>query len=91
MFEHHEKKYALFFEEFSGQLKGCVILDKMFRKSASNVDNFLPDLDGFQLEFVSISRVINQMTCYKFKCSHWWKIYFKKKFSLQSEYCNFDQ
>ena len=33
---------------------------------------------GFQLEFVSISRVINHMTCYKFKCSHWWKIYLKK-------------
>ena len=35
-------------------------------------------LGGFQLEFLSISRVINQMTCYKFKCSHWWKIYLKK-------------
>ena len=34
---------------------------------------------GFQLEFVSIlNRVINHMTCYKFECSHWWKIYFKK-------------
>ena len=31
---------------------------------------------GFQLEFVSISRFINHMTY--FKCSHWWKIYFKK-------------
>ena len=29
---------------------------------------------GFQLEFVSISRVINHMTCYKFKCSHWLKL-----------------
>ena len=26
---------------------------------------------GFQLEFVSISLVINDMTCYKFECSHW--------------------
>ena len=33
---------------------------------------------GFQLEFVSISRVINHMTCYKFECSHWWKIYLKR-------------
>ena len=33
---------------------------------------------GFQLDFVSISLVINQMTCYEFECSHWWKIYFKK-------------
>ena len=29
---------------------------------------------GFQLEFVSISRVTNCMTCYKFKCSHWLKL-----------------
>ena len=29
---------------------------------------------GFQLEFVSISRVINHMTCYKFECSHWLKL-----------------
>ena len=26
---------------------------------------------GFQLEFVSISQVINHMTCYNFECSHW--------------------
>ena len=30
-------------------------------------------LGGFQLTFVTISRIINHMTCYK--CSHWWKIY----------------
>ena len=36
------------------------------------------NLGGFQLEFVSISWVINHMTCYKFECSHWWKIYLKK-------------
>ena len=35
-------------------------------------------MGGFQLEFVSISRVINHMTCYKFECSHWSKIYLKK-------------
>ena len=29
---------------------------------------------GFQLEFVSISRVIDHMTCYKFECSHWLKL-----------------
>ena len=33
---------------------------------------------GFQLEFISISRVINHMTCYKIECSHWWKIYLEK-------------
>ena len=37
----------------------------------------LVDLGGFQLEFVSISRVINHMTCYKFE----WKI--DGKFVLQ--------
>ena len=35
---------------------------------------------GFQLEFVSISRVINNMTCYNFECSQWWKIDSKKIF-----------
>ena len=40
------------------------------------VDN--SDYGGFQLEFVSISRVINHMACYKFECSQWWKIYLKK-------------
>ena len=52
-------------------------------------------IDGFQLEFVSISQIINHMTCYKWKCSHWWKIHLKKKsvtrFALQSECCNFNQ
>ena len=45
---------------------------------------------GFQLEFVSIGRVINHMTCYKFECSHWRKIYLKEKsftrFALQSSW-----
>ena len=36
------------------------------------------DSGGFQLEFVSISWVINHKTCYKLKCSHWWKIYLRK-------------
>ena len=54
-------------------------------------NSFMPDFfpstylfyGGFQLEFVSISRVINHMTYYKFECSHWWKIYFSKKYPLQ--------
>jgi hypothetical protein len=33
---------------------------------------------SFQLEFVSIIRVKDHMTCYKLDCSHWWKIYLKK-------------
>ena len=31
-------------------------------------------IGGFQLEFVSISRIINHMTRYKFECSHWLKL-----------------
>ena len=34
----------------------------------------LLDKGGFQLEFVSINRIINHMTCYKFECSHWLKL-----------------
>ena len=49
---------------------------------------------GFQLEFISISRVINHMTCYNSE-SHWWKIYLQKnplqEFALQSECGNFSQ
>ena len=29
---------------------------------------------GFQLEFLSLSRVINHMTSYKFEWSHWLKL-----------------
>ena len=32
------------------------------------------EMGGFQLEFVSISRVINHMACYNFECSHWLKL-----------------
>ena len=35
-------------------------------------------IGGFQLEFVSISRVIDHMTQYESECSHWCKIFFKK-------------
>ena len=35
-------------------------------------------MGGFQLEFISISLIINYMTSYDFECSHWWKIYSKK-------------
>ena len=31
-------------------------------------------IGSFQLEFVSISRIINHMTCYKYECSHWLKL-----------------
>ena len=37
-------------------------------------------LGGFQLEFVSISRVINHMACYKFECSHWWIFLYPLKY-----------
>ena len=58
----------------SSESKFKVLLSRITSGSKSESS----DLGGFQLEFVSISRVINHMTCYKFKCSHWWKIYLKK-------------
>jgi hypothetical protein len=30
------------------------------------------------LEVLSISQVMNHVTCYNFECSHWWKIYLTK-------------
>ena len=32
-------------------------------------------LGGFQLVTLIITELKSHMTCYKFKCSHWWKIY----------------
>ena len=53
-------------------------------------DNQKDFLGGFQLEFVSISQVINHNTCYKFEWSHWWKESLLKKsftrFALQSKF-----
>ena len=52
------------------------------KKIKDNLEDMIePYLGGFQLEFVSISRVINHMTCYKFECSHW------LKFRLDRKYC----
>ena len=43
-----------------------------------------PYIGGFQLKFVSISRVINHMTCYNASALiDWWKFYFYKKNPLQ--------
>ena len=53
------------------------------------------DLGGFQLVDLIITELKDHTTCYKFECSHWWKMYLKKKsftrFSLQSDCCNFNQ
>ena len=32
-------------------------------------------LGGFQLVDLIITKLKDHMTCYKLKCSHWWKIY----------------
>ena len=61
-----------------------------FMFAGLNLDLDKEDKGNFQLKIVTISRVINHMTCRTFKCSHWWKIYFKKsftRFALQSECC----
>ena len=45
------------------------------KKIKDNLEDMIePYLGGFQLEFVSIRRVINHMTCYKFESSHWLKL-----------------
>ena len=53
-------------------------MNGFYRKALEHVgncgSNFLFYLGGFQLEFVSINRVINHMICFKFKCSHWLKL-----------------
>ena len=60
-----------------------------------NVDFGRPHIGGFQLEFVSISQVINHMTCYKLSALIGGKFILLKKsftrFALQSECCNFNQ
>ena len=35
----------------------------------------IPVLGGFQLVDLIITELKDHMTCFKFKCSHWWKIY----------------
>ena len=50
-----------------------------------NVFTFAKLYGGCQLYDLSISQIINHVTCYKLKCSHW------LKYSLQSECCNFSQ
>ena len=37
----------------------------------------------FQLVDLTITELKDHMTCYKFECSHWWKIDFFKKNPLQ--------
>ena len=53
-----------------------------------------PYIGGFQFEFVSISRIINQMTCYNSSTLIVGKFIQKKcftRFALQSECYNFNQ
>ena len=38
---------------------------------------------GFQLVDLIIAELKDYMTFYKLECSHWWKIYLKKKNPLQ--------
>ena len=61
---------------------------------ANNISNAFLDMGGFQLEFVSISRVINHITCYNLSALIGGKFTLKKSFAifaLQSECCNFNQ
>ena len=61
---------------FNKDLKNC---EELKEKELIEAKELFSDLvneviGGFQLEFVNISRIINHMTCYKFKCSHWLKL-----------------
>ena len=42
-------------------------------------------LGGFQLVDLIITDLKDHMTCYKFKCSHWWKSLFVKKILYSSQ------
>ena len=46
---------------------------KMLKPNRIDISK-LTDIGGFQLEFVSLSRVVDHMTCHKFECSHWLKL-----------------
>ena len=46
----------------------------LFVFANATIQVVLAAFGGFQLEFVSISRVINHRTFYKFECSHWLKL-----------------
>ena len=66
------------------------------RSKAKIILKQMKHLGGFELEFVSISRVINHMTCYNSSALIGGKyIFITKKsctrFALQSECCNFNQ
>ena len=41
--------------------------------------SYIPRLGWFSVGICKYKPGYNHMTCYKFECSHWWKIYFKKK------------
>ena len=71
------------------------------RRAASHIELKVAEISvgssyrgGFQLEFVSISQVINHMTCYNSSTLIGGKFILKKSFTifaLQSECCNFNQ
>ena len=58
----------------SATVDTVIEMQKMEGKNEnSSVDEPNPQLrveGGFQLEFLSISQVINHLTCCKFECSH---------------------
>ena len=74
--EGHKVLKTMLENEFSGS-NGNVGLNDYWQKY-QEWPTLKSAKGGFQLEFISISLVINHMTCYRFECSHWWKIYSNK-------------
>ena len=61
---------------FNKDLKNCEELKEKELIEAKELFSYLVNefIGGSHLELLSISRVINHMTCYKFECSHWLKL-----------------
>ena len=81
---------------FNKDLKNCEELKEKELVEAKELFSDLVNevIGGFQLEFVSISRVINHMTCYNSSALIGGKFILKKsftRFALQSECCNVNQ
>ena len=82
--ENHPLSCELFNESFNPEIfdPGHLDISSKYDKTLEEVmfeddlplDVGLSYIGGFQLEFVSISRVINHMTCYKFEYFHWLKL-----------------
>ena len=91
--KNHNKKIIT--ERTSPSVKNCkkmLIFNEKFKGCFSHLSNkHEVTLRGFHVVAKIIRELKSHMIPYKFKCSHWWKINFKKRFALQSECYDFNQ